>query len=141
LNALLKHSAQHRARDYAGHLKLHYVSAAQSLRNAVRFEFDLARESFYNGRFSYSGFSNQHRRVRAFAMAKNLDHLSDFFAPADDRRQLVLPSQFVKAYAEVLEIRRQLIAAPVLLFPFLVTAHASRYLLHNHLAIRAKPSQ
>ena len=117
------------------------MSVAQTLRQRLRLKLDLARESFDHGGLTDAGFADEHRRVGALAVAKDFDHLANLFVAPDDRRQLVLASQLVEADAEVLQVRRQLVAAAVLLFLLFVAAHAGLNLLYDHLAVSAEPAQ
>src|SRR5687768_6255534 len=114
------------------------MGIAQTLRQDLGLELDLACESLDDGRLANPSFTHEHRRICTFAMAEYLDNLSYIFAAPDDRRQLVLTRQLIQANAEVLKIRRKLIPAPVLLLFFLVAADPRRYLLHHHLAIGAQ---
>ena len=116
LDSLFKHAAQHRAGDDAAHLQLHDVRAAQTRRNFFRLQLDQPRQSFDHRSLADAGFANQHRRICAFAMAKNLDDLLNLFFAADGRRNLVGASQPVERNAEVFQIRRQLKFLAILLF-------------------------
>src|ERR1051325_9163700 len=141
LYALLKHPAQHRPGDDAGHLKLNYVGIAQALRDAFRLHLDLAREAFDHSRLADARFPDEHRRVRALAVAEYFNHLPDLLITANDRRELVLPRELVETNPEVFEVRRKLVTAAIFLFLLLVTANAGLYFLHHHLPVGPKPPE
>src|SRR5262249_5914991 len=139
LYPLLEHPPQHRTRHYSGHLELDEVGISQPLRHAFGLEFYLAGQAFDHRRLADPGLSYEHRGVRPLAMTQNFDHLADLFIPADHRRELVLASELVQADAEVFQVRRQFIPAPILFLLFLVTADSCLNLLHYHLPVRAEP--
>jgi hypothetical protein len=85
---------------------LNEVSISEALRNAFRFEFDLASEPLHYSGLADACFSDEHGRVGALAMTQHFDHLADLFVPSNDRGKLVLASQLVQADAEMFEIWR-----------------------------------
>src|SRR5262245_5556134 len=114
---------------------------AQSLGNSLGLDLDLTGEPLDDRGLAHSRLANEHRRIRTFPMAEDLDHLSDLVAPADHRRELVLTGKLVEADAEVFQVRRQVVTPAILLFFLFVAAHTSLDLLDHHLAIGAEPPQ
>ena len=109
LQPLLEHSAQHRARDNSGHLQLNEVRATEPRRHRVPFEFYESGQTLDNRSLSDAGLTNEHRRIRALAMAEYLDHLLDLACATDGRRELILPRKPVERHSEVLEVWRKFV--------------------------------
>src|SRR5687768_318658 len=86
LNSLLKHAAQHGARNQAAHLQLHYMRTAQTRRDFFRLELNQTRQPFYYRSLANAWFSHEHRRIGALAMTENLNHLLNLFFPANGGR-------------------------------------------------------
>src|SRR5207302_10627122 len=105
--ALFKHAAQHRAGDNATHLQLHDVRIAQARWDFLWFEFNQASKTFDDGGLADARFTNEHRRVGAFAMAENFDDLLNLFFTTDRGRNLVHARHAIQRHAEVFQISGQ----------------------------------
>src|SRR5262249_8025254 len=80
--------------------------------NGVRLALDPAGQAFRDRGLADTRFADQHHRVRAPAMAENLEHLLNLTVAAKDRRQLVEAGEQVQAGRDLLEIRWQVEALP-----------------------------
>ena len=106
-----------------------------------RFELDQTRETFDDRRLADARLTDQHRRVRTFAVTEDLDHLLDLSFAADGRRNLVLPRQLVERDAKVLQIRRQLVFLSKRLILLFAHLDSLRNLFDSAIRISTEPSQ
>ena len=139
LDAILEHATQHRARHHAVHLQVHDLAVTQPHRHCLGLELDAPREALDDGRLADAGLADQHHRIRALAVAEDLEHLLDFLVAAEDRRGSVLSRQQVQVGREVLEERRQLEPFPQPLLANFDVAHARRDAGDEHLRLHTVP--
>ncbi len=102
---------------------------------------DSTRQSFGNRRLAHTRLADEHHRVRALAMAQNLEHLLNLALAAKNRRQLVLTSQQIEICRKVLEERRQFEPLFQPFFPELDVAEVPSHLGHHGFGFDTVPSQ
>src|SRR4030095_11991612 len=73
-------------------------------------------ETFNYCGLTYARFANQHRRIRAFAVAEYFDDLLNFFFAANRWCNLISARHPVKRHAKVFQIRRQFEFLSILFF-------------------------
>ena len=113
----------------------------QADRHRVRLELDPTRQAFHDGRLADSRLADEHHRVRALAVAQDLEHLLNFPVAAEHWRHLVLPGQQIEVGREVLQERRQLEPLLQSLLAQLEVAHPRIEARDQHVGLDAVPAQ
>ena len=123
--------------DHRVHLQVDDLAVAQADRHGLGLELDAPRQPFDDRGLADAGLADQHHRVRALAVAEDLEHLLDLRVASVDGRDLVLPREQVQVGREVLEERRQLEALAQPLLAQFVVAHPGGDARHEHLGLDA----
>src|SRR5690349_14989966 len=110
----------------------------QARRRLFRLQFNQSGQTFDYGGLADAWFTDEHWRVRAFAMAKNLDDLLNLFVPSDGGWDFVHARHSIQRDAKMLKIRRQLEFLPLLLVPPLPYIDVSAHLLADCLWLGAQ---
>jgi hypothetical protein len=95
----------------------------QSRGNLVRLELDPAGDAFGDCRLPHARFAKEEHRVRALAMAEDLEHAVHLGVAAEHRGHAILPGELIEVRREMFEERGQLETLLQPLLAKLMVAH------------------